>query len=343
MDLLFYRRDADYLKVNTMVEGNSHKSEIPDRTYAVATVIRAERPTSAKAGAKATITADGLLTGWIGGSCAEPTVRREALKVIRDGQPRLIRLCPPEKMGILPQEGVTEVAMTCISGGTLEIYIEPVMFQPHLVVIGHLASAQALARLGKAMDFRVSVVGLEASHVRFPEADEVIDRLDLSSLDITSNSYIVVASHGNYDEDALEAALPTNAAYVALVASKARAEAILGYLRDSSLPEERVTQLKYPAGLDIGAITPEEIAISILAEIVQLRRRNPQSGIDEEIPEASTEEAAVAIDPVCNMVVEIESAHYTSAYQDSTYYFCCRGCQIAFGKEPEAYLSKLKE
>lgn len=315
----------------------------PDQAYALAVVVRAEKPTSAKPGAKATITADGRLQGWIGGSCAEPVVRREALKVLQEGEPRLVRLCPLEKMGTLPQEGVTEVALTCISGGTLEIFIEPVRFRPHLVVIGHLATAQALARLGKAMDFRVSVVGLEATPARFPEADQVVDRLDLSGLDVTPNSSIVVASHGNYDEDALEAALQTDASYVALVASRARAEAVLQYLRDSSLPEERIALLKYPAGLDIGAVTPEEIALSILAEVVLRRRRDPAQPAAQEAPAAASQEPREAIDPVCGMTVEIESARYMWIYNESVYYFCCRGCQHAFEKEPEVYLAKLKE
>src|SRR3990172_1805262 len=128
------------------------------RPFVLATVIRAEKPTSAKVGSKAIVTEEGMLIGWIGGSCAEPTVKRESKKALQDGQPRLIRLCPPEKMGQAPQEGVMEIALTCISGGTLEIYIEPQLAQPHLVVIGHLATAEALVNLGKAMGWRVSLM-----------------------------------------------------------------------------------------------------------------------------------------------------------------------------------------
>src|SRR5574342_1208018 len=146
--------------------------------FVVATVIRAERPTSAKVGAKAIIKEDGALTGWIGGSCAEPTVRREARKALQDGQPRFIRLCPPEKMGQAPQEGVIEIALACISGGTLEIYIEPQLAQPHLVVIGHLATAEALVSLGKDLGWRVSLMGLDVTRERFPNADHIFDNLD---------------------------------------------------------------------------------------------------------------------------------------------------------------------
>src|SRR5512138_204716 len=150
--------------------------------FVIATVVRAEKPTSAKVGAKAIITEDENLSGWIGGSCAEPTVKREAKKALRDGQPRLIRLCPPEKMGQAPQEGVIEIALTCISGGTLEIYIEPQLAQPHLVVIGHLATAEALVNLAKALGWRVSLMGLDVTGERFPNADQIFDELDFSKL-----------------------------------------------------------------------------------------------------------------------------------------------------------------
>src|SRR5512135_2528326 len=122
-----------------------------DMAFALATVVRAEKPTSAKLGASALITSDGTLTGWVGGSCAQPTVIREALKALQDGEPRLLRLCPPERMGLLPQEGVIETAMMCASGGTLEVYIEPQAPRPQLVVMGHLPIAEALVTLSSAL------------------------------------------------------------------------------------------------------------------------------------------------------------------------------------------------
>lgn len=323
--------------------------------FAVATVVRAEKPTSAKAGAKAIITKDGQLTGWVGGSCAEPTVKREAKKALQDGQPRLIRLCPPEKLGQAPQEGVIEIPLTCISGGTLEIYLEPQLAQPHLVVIGHLATAEALVHLGKGLGWRVSVMGLEVSRARFPLADQIFDHLDFSHLTITPNTAIVVASHGNYDEDMLVAALQSPAPYVALIASKKRSEAILQYLHESDLTHEQIHRLKYPAGLDLGAVTPEEIALSILAEILQFQRKlritNYESGISKpQSPtlrpgsgQVSNLESPIsppteALDPVCHMTVEIATAHFTSEYNGQTYYFCAAGCKRSFDKNPEKYL-----
>ena len=312
--------------------------------FVIATVVRAEKPTSAKVGAKAIITDDGTLSGWIGGSCAEPTVKREAKKALQDGQPRFIRLCPPEKMGTAPQEGVIEIALTCISGGTLEIYIEPQLAQPHLVVIGHLATAEALVNLGKDLGWRVSLMGLDVTRERFPNADQVLNELNFSRLSITKNTYIVVASHGNYDEDMLVAALQSEAPYVALIASKKRAGAILQYLNESNLTPEQISRLKYPAGLDFGAVNPEEIALSILAEIVQRRRQPPtthsphaQSLVaDLELPIAQ-KPALEARDPVCGMTVEIVTAHFTSDYNGKTYYFCAAGCKRSFDKEPGKY------
>ena len=285
---------------------------------------------------------DGKLSGWIGGSCAEPTVKREAKKALQDGQPRLIRLCPQEKLGVAPQEGMIEIPLTCISGGTLEIYIEPQLAQPHLLVIGHLATAEALVRLGKGLGWRVSLLGLEVTRERFPDADQVIDELDFSHIKISKNSQVVVASHGNCDEDLLVAALQSEAPYVALIASKKRASAILQYLNESNLTQEQIARLKYPAGLDFGAITPEEIALSILAEIIQRRRQlfnspiSGQSVSNLELPIAQPP-VIEAIDPVCGMTVELAMAHFTSEYDGKTYYFCAAGCKRSFDKEPGKY------
>jgi xanthine dehydrogenase accessory factor len=254
----------------------------------------------------------------------------------------LIRLCPPEKLGRAPQEGVIEIPLTCISGGTLEIYIEPQLAQPHLVVIGHLATAEALVSLGKDLGWRVSLMGLDVTRERFSSADQIFDDLDFSHLAINLNTCIIVASHGNYDEDVLVAALPSKAPYVALIASKTRANAILQYLREANLTDEQIARLKYPAGLDLGAVTPEEIALSILAEIIQRRRQHPVShssirdlqslntGLPENLPEAK--------DPVCGMMVEIATVRFSSEYAGTTYYFCASGCKRSFDKEPGKYI-----
>ena len=305
--------------------------------FALAMVVRAEKPASARPGAKAIITADGTLTGWVGGSCAQPTVIREALKALQDGQPRLLRLCPPEKLGAAPQQGVTEVTLTCISGGTLEVYIEPYLPQPHLVAIGHLSVVEALVTLGKGLGYRVTVMSLDNTPDRFSQADHVLNRLDFTQVQMTPQTYVVVASHGNYDEEALAGVLnagPELPPYIALVASKKRAEALIQVLRQAGLPEERLAQVKYPAGLDLGAVTPEEIALSILAEIVQVRRRALHPSPPTPSLQAWGEEA---LDPVCGMTVEVATARYITEYNGQKVYFCSAGCKRAFEEEPERY------
>jgi xanthine dehydrogenase accessory factor len=310
--------------------------------FVLATVVRIEKPTSARPGAKAIITPDGALTGWIGGSCAEPTVLREAALALEDGQVRLLRLCPPEKMGLTPQEGVTEVKLTCMSGGTLDIYLEPHLPQPHLVVIGHHAAAQALAALAKDLEYTVTAAG-EVSEERFPNADRRIETLDFTQIEFKPNMYVVVASHGNYDETALEAVLPSKAAYVALVASKKRAESVRTYLREAGLSEEHIARLKYPAGLDIGAATPAEIAVSILAEIVQLRRRGKPSATARRETETLKEKPHLAIDPVCGMSVNVATARFTAVHAGETFYFCSPRCKQQFEKDPQTYLSSAEK
>jgi len=327
--------------------------------FVIATVVRAERPTSAKPGATAIVTGDGQLTGWVGGSCTQPTVIRESLRVLQDGQPLLLRLGPPEQLsGRADAPGVIERAMTCISGGTLDIYLEPHLAQPLLVAISHLPIGEALATLGKGLGYAVTVAGLEATRERFPQADTVLDGLEFAHITLRPQTYIVVASHGNYDEEALIWALGTHAVYVALVASPKRARSVVAALRELGVPEAQLARLKFPAGLDIGAVTPEEIALSILAETVQLRRRQPTTGAapaataipaaephphdhngHETHPGRLIAPSVEAVDPVCGMTVAVATARYTSEYKGQTYYFCAASCKRSFEKEPGKYVS----
>src|SRR3972149_4373553 len=222
------------------------------QSFVLATVVRPWEHASAKSGAKAIVTEDGSLVGWVGGSCAEPTVIRESRNALRDGQPRLIRLSPPEELGKGPKEGVVEVALTCVSGGTLEIYIEPHLPRPHLVAVGHLPVTEVLVNLGKDMGYEVTVMSPQADATKFARADRLVEDLDFSRLDIRRDTAFVVASHANYDEEALEAALATEAAYVSLVASRKRAADVIQYLRQSRVPEEQLSHPKIRPGTGQG-------------------------------------------------------------------------------------------
>jgi len=299
--------------------------------YVLATVIWCERPTSAKPGAQAIIQANGQMTGWIGGSCAQPVVLREALRAMREGDdPYLLRLGDPE-MGIV-RDNVRIFPMSCTSGGVLDIYMEPHLPQPQLVLMGDSPVIVALSRLAPVLDYAVTR----------------LDSADLSQVHVDERTCILVATHGQYDEDALEQALRSPAVYVGMVGSHKRAEACRDYLRTSGLTERQIEHLKAPAGLDVGAITPEEIAASILAELVQVRRRGAlseeddtrspleeQSKSSEVVTAASTE---TATDPVCGMIVEIASSRHHSTYEGMDFYFCCPACKRLFERNPQEYL-----
>jgi xanthine dehydrogenase accessory factor len=287
--------------------------------FALATVVRCERPTSAKPGAKALVRPDGTVVGWIGGSCAEPLVVREALAALGDGQPRLLALAGEETRSPgSPREGVREHAMPCHSGGTLEIYVEPVLPQPSLVLVGGGPVAATLATLAGAVGFEVTGVA---------------DERELAGVPLAPGTAVVVATHGRFDEAALERVLKSEARYVSLVASPKRARAVVETLAARDVPTER---LKAPAGLDLGAVTPEEIAVSILAEIIQARRpRPPEPGPAAAAPALAL--AAEALDPICGMTVATAGARYLSEVADRRVYFCGAGCKRRFDQDPGKY------
>src|SRR6516162_10660394 len=177
--------------------------------FAVALVVRYQAPISGKPGNKAIIHGDGKMWGWIGGGCVQPATVKEALKALEDGQPRLIRISPTSSA----EEGIVDYTMTCHSGGSLDIYIEPVLPKPHVLILGRSPVAQALAKLGKAINYAVSVAAPQASRESFPDADLVAADLDLSQLRITPQTRIVVSTQGHQDEEAVEAALRSDASY----------------------------------------------------------------------------------------------------------------------------------
>lgn len=306
--------------------------------FATATVVRIERPTSGKPGDRAIVTLDGELRGWIGGSCARPTVIQEALAALGDGQSRLIRLATEsEDNGV--REGITDLSMTCFSGGTMEIFIEPNAPRQRLLIVGNQPLAQALADLGKAMGYQVVGVGGEG----LAGADEMITDSSAIGGSVHPLTAVVVATHGDHDEIALEHALESGAPYVGVVASHKRAASIRKYLEVRGIDEERLAALHAPAGLDIQARRPEEIALSILAEIVQLRSTAEsfdwQSTAEAEVVPTTAQEETSAVDPVCGMAVAIAGAAHVHEHEGTSYYFCCGGCLTRFAEEPDRFLT----
>ncbi|PYN98828.1 MAG: xanthine dehydrogenase [Candidatus Rokuibacteriota bacterium] len=278
--------------------------------FVLATVVRCERPTSAKPGAKALIRDDGTVSGWVGGACAEPTVVREAMNAIRDGRPRLLGLVGEGGRGPSRTEGIVDYPMTCHSGGTLEIYVEPYLPKPLLVLVGHGPVIDALSTLGRGADYAVVVTTGGPA--------------ELEQLRLTPRASVVVATHADTDEDVLTHVLTTDAGYVSLVASRRRAAVIVDRLKERGVASDRLGQLKAPAGIDIGATEPAEIAVSILAEIIQHHRSGK--------PEPATADSMEATDPICGMVVDVASARYRSHVGDRTVYFCCRACKETFDR-----------
>jgi xanthine dehydrogenase accessory factor len=298
----------------------------------LATVVRCEPPTSARPGDKAVITADGRLRGWIGGSCSEPVVRREALRALSEGMAQLVRIVPSPDVKQTRKRGELTVATTCPSGGALDIFIEPRLPKPLLLVFGDSPSARALVQMGSLAGFRTCSVHPGARAEDFPGADLVLSSLDLAEANPGPDSWAVVATMGHYDEDAVEAALAHPQLEVGLVASTRRAAAVQAALRARGLDEETLTRVRTPAGR-VRGVSQEEIALLALAEVVTARGRRGQARSKPEPPAV-----VFATDQVCGMTVDPLTATHKSIYDGSTYWFCCAGCQAEFEKEPQRYL-----
>ncbi|MDJ0862234.1 MAG: XdhC family protein [Gammaproteobacteria bacterium] len=314
------------------------------KPFALATVVRSEAHTSAKPGAKAVVEPDGTIHGWVGGGCAQPAVTKTARQALEDGEPRLIRISPTK--GAMQEEGVIDFGMTCHSGGTLDVFIDPVIPRPALLIVGAAPAARTLAALAKRMGFFVTAANPGATPEDFPDADHVVDGLDLQSMPGPRPSFVVVATQGKRDEGGLEAALKTRAPYVAFIASSRKAEKLKQYLAERGHEAAQVEAIVAPAGVDIGAVTPEEIALSVLAGIVQARRGASAVQVAvaraAAVPQASAatvDRVDEATDPVCGMRVEIAGAEFSSEYAGSVYYFCCGGCLHTFNKNPSKYLA----
>jgi xanthine dehydrogenase accessory factor len=337
-----------------------------NEAFVLALVVRREPASSAQPGNMAVITERGEFHGWLGGSCIRPTVLREAVAAIEAGVPRLISLSP--RPDAERRAGVTTFPMTCHSGGTVEIYLEPVMPAPRLLVFGLTPIAEALVRLGKAMGYVVDVADPGADAASFPAADHVAGAVDTMLKGRPRSQrdrlFAVVVTQGERDEEAAAEALSVDPAYVGIVASRQRFAQIRETLLATGVARAAIDRIRNPAGLDIDAKAPEEIALSILAEIVQCRRKPSAVGGRERdvgsgfsrIAEppgqdvgsglsriAEPESGATATtdreqrDPVCGMMVEVATARHTAEHDGRTWYFCCGGCRQRFLAAPERY------
>jgi xanthine dehydrogenase accessory factor len=300
--------------------------------FALATVVWRQGPSSSQQGSRAIITAGGELRGWIGGACAEPVVIREARQVIAQGSARLLLLGSPGQFGAAVPDGMTVVPISCQSEGALEVYIEPVLPAPRLMVIGHSPMARTLTELAR-------VVGWQA---------DLIAGQDFTTADASEGSMVVVATQGHGDEEIVEKAVAARPAYLGLVGSRRRGAAVLGYLADRGVPRDQLDRVKVPAGLDLGSTSHQEIAVAILAELVQARAAGKlhgpaggaASGTAAGTARSLVTAPAQATDPVCGMTVEAGPASYPLEHEGETYYFCAAGCRRRFQADPAAYVKK---
>ncbi len=309
--------------------------------FAMAMVVRREAPSSGKVGDKAVINKYGEMIGWVGGGCVKGILIKEAEDAMRSGKARLVKI----GKSLIPsnQEGVMEYKMTCQSEGTVEVFIEPVLPQPHLVVIGKSAIAKALVKLAVVAGYRTTGVAQGASLSTFDKVDELITQVNLSNVKTTPASYIVVATQGEGDEKALSEALQKDCAYLGFVASKKKIAAVAVYLLDSGIDKIKIDAIVSPAGIDINAKQPEEVAISILAQMIQVQNSAGARPVFEQF-ESTKEDGGKApvyyINPVCGVPVDMNNPKHVVEYKNEKIYFCCDGCKVKFDAEPDKYMKK---
>jgi xanthine dehydrogenase accessory factor len=277
--------------------------------FVLATVVRAESPTSARAGDRALVLPDGTIEGFVGGSCAESTVRVEGLRLLRDRSSSLLRIVPAEASEHDDRAGLITVDNPCLSGGTLEIFLEAIVPPTVVHVHGDAPVARALVRIGQAMEYDVRAGGAPSA----------------------SAAAVVVASHGRDEVELLTEALRSGVPYVALVASRVRGAAVLDALGVS--PEDRA-RVRTPAGLDLGATSPAEIALAIYAEMIGARERvqAPPAGLPEAVGPGPV------LDPVCGMTVAGTAADPGVVVDGVTWWFCGPGCRQAFIDDPARFV-----
>ena len=299
-----------------------------DKAFVVVGVIRTEGPTAIKAGNKAIILSDGTIEGWVGGHCTEEEIVSNSLECLKDGTSRSLNL-------------------TTCQGGRMDVYLEPYLPKRKLVIFGHVPIVRALSRLAHALNFSVIVVDKQGTKDKFPDADVVLGSLeDFKVQKMTSHTFAVVATMGEFDQEYVEQLSALSVPYIGVVAGKKRASELIAYLRKKNLSEEQLSRIKSPAGIYIRAVTAEEIALSIIAEIVEFARANNDlreySHKGQQSEPLSTmrsmpDTIEVAVDPVCGMTVEKTSSFHFE-FNGENVFFCSEACEEAFKSNPRKYV-----
>jgi xanthine dehydrogenase accessory factor len=301
--------------------------------FTVVTVVRTVKPTSAVVGAKALIKSTGEMIGFVGGQCIQSIVISQALKCIENGTSQLV-LIASDSSQVRSTDGVTVLPMTCHSEGTVELFMEPKLPAPVLLVIGHSPIADSLQKIAAHLDFQVKSVAMD--NAASEGADNLTGFTETIQAHLSPGAYVVVASMGLYDTESIRALQGVALSYVGLVTSPKRREAVLADLKNQGISEEFCSFISAPAGLDLGAVEPAEIAITILAEIIEYRRKKHTAApLTLHVIENKTRREV--IDPICHMVVDLNTTPHKAEYQGKEYGFCCPHCRQAFLENPEKY------
>jgi len=295
-------------------------------SFTMATVVWRQAPSSGQHGSRAIVTADGELFGWIGGACAEPVLLREARRVLDEGKASLVWLGQPadlEEMHV--PEGVMTIPISCQSDGALQIFIEPVMAAPHVLIVGRSPMAVTLLDLVRDLGWR----------------GDLVDGDQFTCCQVTNSSAVIIATQGHGDEDVLETALKADPTFVGLVASAKRGRIVREFLAEQGADEEKLSRVHAPIGIDLGYTGHREIAVSILADLVQRRaagelKPRPKSAVPAAEPET-------VLDLVCGMTVDAVPANRPFEYEGTTYYFCAPGCRKAFEKAPDSFINQVTQ
>ncbi|HVA89318.1 MAG TPA: XdhC family protein [Chloroflexota bacterium] len=316
------------------------------QSFALAMVVARRSPVSSHLGDHAVIFADGRMQGFVGGACSREIVRKQGLEALTLGSPRLVQIRPEGiPAGFAANANHVVAPMSCASEGAVDIYIEPYPRPFTLLLVGFSPVAEMLAHLALGLEYEVAWVvtdeesrDIERAVARTVRLDDLPAYLaNLPAADLPRLAALV-ASQGHYDEEALEALLPVRPRYVGLLASRKRGDSVKEALRDRGIAEADLATIRNPVGLDLGATSPGEVAVSILAEIIQAKAAAAPLDLVEQ-QQAAAEHGSIHIDPVCGMEVEVAGAHHRSEFEGRVYLFCCPHCKAGFDREPARYLT----
>ncbi len=320
MTYAFFR---DYLKLS--------KKRVP---FATAVVVKHDTPISGKSGDKAIILNDGSLLGWIGGGCTNPIVIKEGLSALNSGKSKLIVIDPEKNSeNTLGEE---HFQMTCHSGGSLSVYVEPVFPRPLIVVMGDSPVASSLLKISIELGYETLWALKNEKENEIIDVDRKQKNFDLKNLNLSSPCFIIVCTQGENDWEALESAMKSTVNYVAFVGSRRKTDTLKKELLKNGVSQDRLDDMINPAGIDLKAKTPSEIALSILAEIIQLLRG--ENTKENQVVFISQENA---VDPVCGMKVDTELNKNSFQFKNKEYHFCCNGCKTKFKNNPEKFLDTI--